>query len=314
MKTTPPSPVAFEKAYYIKLGRGGCWETESIATGKLRLGWSKQSLDDLNSNDANRWERIAKQLRADKATAQVATNDLNRLRDIVQSTSEDVWITFHEAKLWWTRLAEGPVEGDKVSKFRRTLHPWKDKAESGRLLVVNELPGKIAQLQGFRGTACDVKEAELLKRVLSGTRSQLASEIASQRSLLCEHLSRAICELHWKDFETLTDLVFRDAGWVRVSVLGQHAKAYDLELREPITGNRYVVQVKSQATRADLDETVKNFSPEDYRRVFFVVHSPSHDLASAKKLPAHVELVPPARLAELAVDAGLSKWIEDKVA
>jgi hypothetical protein len=314
MAANSPTEFAVRHAYYIKLGRGGKWEDDSIATGKLRLGWSKQSLEDINSDDPKRWDRIAKQLRDDKGIAQVATRDLNALRDIVKSTPQDLWITFHEAKLWWTQLAPGPVESDDISKFRRTLHPWKDKAESGRLLVVNELPGKIARLQGFRGTACSVKEPELLKRVLSGTRSQVASEIASQRALLCERLTHAIRELHWKDFETLTDLVFRDAGWIRVSVLGQHAKAYDLELREPITGNRYVVQVKSQANRADLDGTVKNFSAADYRRVFFVVHSPSQDLVKAKKLPSHVEVVPPTRLAELAVDAGLSKWIEDKVA
>jgi len=314
MPAKRPAEFAFRHAYYIKLGRRGKWEEDSISSGKLRLGWSKQSLEDINSNDPKRWARIAKQLRDDKEIAQVATRDLNALRDIVQSTPDDIWVTFHEAKLWWTRLAAGPVEGDEMSKFRRTLHPWKDKAEGGRLLVVNELPGKIARLQGFRGTACSVKEPELLKRVLSGTRSQIASEIASQRASLCDRVAHAIRELHWKDFETLTDLVFRDAGWIRVSVLGQHAKAYDLELREPITGNRYVVQVKSQANRADLDDTAKHFSAVDYRRVFFVVHSPSPDLVKVKKLPPHVEVIPPTRLAELAVGAGLSKWIEDKVA
>jgi hypothetical protein len=44
-----------------------------------------------------------------------------------------------------------------------------------------------------------------------------------------------------------------------------------------------------------------------------VVHSPSDDLASAKDLPPYIELVPHMRLAERAVDAGLSKWIKDKV-
>jgi hypothetical protein len=45
----------------------------------------------------------------------------------------------------------------------------------------------------------------------------------------------------------------------------------------------------------------------------FVVHSLSDDLANGKDLPPYIELVPPMRLAELAVDAGLSKWIKDKV-
>jgi len=46
-----------------------------------------------------------------------------------------------------------------------------------------------------------------------------------------------------------------------------------------------------------------------------LVHSRlrKQDLANAKDLPPYIELVPPMRLAELAVDAGVSKWIEDKV-
>jgi len=124
----------------------------------------------------------------------------------------------------------------------------------------------------------------------------------------------AIEQLHWKDYETLVDLVFRSAGWIRISILGQQVKGFDLELREPITQDKYVVQVKSQASLRDLEDTVAQFSPDDYRRVFFVVHSPSKDLAAFTGTPDHVELVAPQRLAELAIDAGLSRWIEEKVA
>jgi hypothetical protein len=119
--------------------------------------------------------------------------------------------------------------------------------------------------------------------------------------------------LHWKDYETLVDLVFRHTGWVRVSVLGQHAKAYDLELREPITGNRYVVQVKSEAELEDLKDTIANFSPEDFKRVFFVVHSPAINLTGAIEIPDHVQIVLPEVLAQLAIDAGLVEWLEDKI-
>jgi hypothetical protein len=301
----------FANAFYIKLGRAGTWETDSIDSGKLRLGWRRQSVEDIN---ANRWESIEQQLRdelRDKPPG-VATTDLNALRNIAESHSDDVWITFHRAKMWWTRLT-GPIEQDSVSKFRRTAVPWCDRATNGRLLVINELPGKISQLQGFRGTACRVHPADVLRRTLNGTRSPLATAISDERARLSEHLTVAIRELHWKDFETLVDLVFRAAGWVRVSVLGQQAKAYDLELREAITGDRYVVQVKSRAGIAELQATVASFSPEDFSRIFFVVHSPDPDLAALSDIPGHVEVVPPEKLGELAMNAGLARWLEDKV-
>lgn len=304
-------PVTLSNAFYIKLGRAGAWEADSIETGKLRLGWLGQTVGDIN---AGHWELIEQQLRTeheDKPPG-VATTDLNALRNIAESGPEDVWITFHKAKLWWGRLA-GPVEQDGVSKYRRTAAPWSDRATNGRLLVINELPGKISQLQGFRGTACRVQYAELLQRTLNGTRSPLATAISDQLASLAQRLTEAIKELHWKDFETLVDLVFRAAGWVRVSVLGQHAKAYDLELREPIMGDRYVVQVKSRAGIAELQTTIASFSPKDFRRVFFVVHSPEVSLSAASDVPAHVEIVSPQRLGELAMDAGLAGWLEEKV-
>ena len=305
-------PFKFNNAFYIKLGRAGCWAADSIENSRLRLGWRKQSLADINEG---RWDVITEQLRHDQPIKQVATTDLNRLQDIKHSTPKDVWITFHGAKLWWARLApDAVVEEDHLSKYRVTLDGWHDTSQSGRLLVVNDLPGKIAQLQGFRGTVCHVREKQLLGRVLEGTRSDLASRIATERAGLCRQLEKAITDLHWKDYETLVDLVFRHAGWLRISVLGQHAKAYDLELREAITNDRYVVQVKSQATRADLDKTIEDFSEDDYRKIFFVVHTPAADLANATDIPTHVELVAPSHLAALALNAGLTHWLEEKVA
>ena len=305
------SPVKFNDAFYIKLGRGGKYEPDSIKNGKLRIGWSQQTIEDIN---AGNWKLIERQLRKelkDKPPG-VATRDLNGLKIIAGAKPEDIWITFHEAKLWWTHLKEAPVKQDSISKFR-TTRPWSDKDINGRLLVLNDLPGKIAQLQGFRGTVCRVQYTDLLKRTLNGTLSPLATDIKKQRSDLAQSLTKAISELHWKDFETLVDLVFRNAGLIRVSVLGQHAKAYDLELREPLTGERYVVQVKSQAKLADLLSTADNFSADDYRRVYFVVHTPAPDLKGAPDIPDHVEIISPQRLAELALDAGLVKWLEDKV-
>jgi hypothetical protein len=299
----------FTKAYYIKLGSGGKWEKDSIANGYLRLGWKRQSLADINGGN---WDAVGAQLRSDH-TRGVATTDLNRLREIAESTVDDVWITFSGAKMWWARL-KGPVREDSISKFRDTLDGWHDRSVEGRLLVVNELPGKLAMLQGFRGTACRVKERNLLQRVLSGTRSDLAVAISVHREALAAELERAIRGLHWKDYETLVDLVFRHAGWERVSVAGQQEKGYDLELREPITGDRYMVQIKSKANRAALDRTVSLFSPDDYRRVFFVVHTPSGDLDAAADLPEHCQLVDPKQLAELALHAGLVPWLESKAA
>ena len=169
-------------------------------------------------------------------------------------------------------------------------------------------------MQGFRSTICRVNEAALLRRVLSGQRSSLADELARNRETLVGSVSRAIEQLHWKDFESLVDMVFRHAGWKRIGILGQQVKSYDLALHEPVTGERFLVQVKSRASLADLYTSIKDIASDDYRRIFYAVHSPEKDLAQAEDLPEHVDLVAPRRLAELSIDAGLLGWLEEKVA
>lgn len=201
----------FPAAFYIKLGRGGMWEKDSIETGKLRLGWSGQATADIN---AGNWDKIERQLREKDGGKKVGatTSDLNALRTLSGCAEGTMWITFYQSKLWWARLAPGLIEEDAISKFRRTAEPWRDEDVNGRLLAVNNLPGKISQLQGFRATVCRVRYPDLLARTLNGSRSDHATAISAQRAKLSELLTEAIKELHWKDFETLVDLVFRDAG------------------------------------------------------------------------------------------------------
>ncbi len=303
-------PLQFTTAHYIKLGQGGKWAADCIQNSRLRLGWFAHTIEDIQ---AGHWEKIEQQaLAVGNAKLGPVRADLNALRRIVESGPNEVWITFHQAKLWWTRIT-GELTQDAESKYRVTAQ-WSDKSLIGRLLVINDLPGNIAKLQRFSGTTCRVQHIELLQRLLNGTSSPLADDISKTKKALAGALSKAIQQLHWKDFETLVDLVFRHAGWIRVSILGQQEKGYDLVLQEAITRDRFVVQVKSQAGLAEVLKTASELSPPTYRKVFFVVHSPNTDLVPLPAVPAHVEVVDPCRLGELALNAGLTDWLEDKVA
>lgn len=301
---------AVPRAFYIKLGRAGIWEADSIARSIMRIGWDDQRVEDINEG---RWDEIARELQAlDGRSAGAATTDLRRLQDFAGAKPDDLWITFHQGKLWWTHLEAGPVEADTTSKFRRT-QPWRDCSASGKRLFAAELPGTLASLQAFRGTVCNVRYAEALESVITGRPTPLRARLLDARQATQDAVAEAIRGLHWKDFETLTDLVFRAAGWVRVGILGETVKSFDLELREPITGDRYAVQVKSQAGWAELEATLEGFSARDYKRLFFVVHTPQSSLAECKSLPHFVDLVLPSRMSELVLDAGLLRWLEDRL-
>ena len=297
------------KAFYSKLGSNGKWESECLSKGLMRIGWTSTRLADIRAQD---WSALKIQLSKQQATQGSRTRDLNALRQIVASTEEDVWIAFHGSRLWWCRLAAGLVEQDAISKFRRTQTGWSDKDIDGRVLLAAEIPGVLSQLQGFRSTCCSVRSIDSLRRLLNGEPSAAYQSITQSRDALVREVQLALTELHWKDFETLVDLLFRQAGWRRLSLLGEAMKYADLELQEPVTGERYQVQIESAADLADFAQYRDQFLGRGFRKLFFVVHTPSTRLAQEGGTDA-VELVLPERLARMIVDAGLVEWMLAKI-
>ncbi len=89
-------------------------------------------------------------------------------------------------------------------------------------------------------------------------------------------------------------------------------KYSDLILEDPITGDTYLVQVKSRATQAEFSEYCLNFPKRGYRKLYFVVHTVFGTLAPPDDLD-NIELVLPHRLAEMVVDHGLLRWLMRKV-
>lgn len=302
--------ITCKNAYYVKLGRTGIWEESSLKKNIIRIGWMHQSLPDINNGD---WDKIQKQLEKESTDKGTATRDCRALRMLCTSTNEDIWITFHGNHLWWCKVTDSRIYEDKVSKYRK-VERWYCQNIFDEPLLITQIPGRIAKLQGFRGTICKVSEVDELVRLINRQGSSEYTAIVHSKEDLCRHVETGLRRLHWKDFETLVDLLFRATGWRRVSVLGQTMKFSDIELEEPITGEMYQVQVKSTATPRDLQEYIEMFSGGKYRRLFFVVHTPDKKLKETLQ-PENgpVQIILPTRLAEMVVELGLLNWLLNKI-
>jgi len=299
-------PVDFKRAYYIKLGEGGKYEKSAISESKLRIGWTRQSLEDINSGD---WGKIREQLRGRHSTEGATTRDLNTLRLICESTSEDLWITFFQGTMWWCKLGAREILQDNTSKYRLVEGKWSNQDVSCNLLEINSIPGVISKIQGFRGTVCKVRALDTLRRLVNAESSLEYNEIEKCKIDLIKSVEKGIKKLHWKDFEVFVDLVFRESGWRRLSMVGGTMKFTDLELEDPITKDQYQVQIKSQATWADFDSYAKKFNRQLHRKLYFVVHTPDKKLAALQEKPQDIELILPGRLSEMVVRLGLVDWL-----
>jgi hypothetical protein len=184
-------------------------------------------------------------------------------------------------------------------------------------LLKGTLSGKLLAVQGFQGTICSVSEIEYLLHKINGT---VHPDVAAAQNAF-ENLQAALIplirKLHPKDLEILTDLIFRQAGWQRVSVAGGTEKDIDLDLISPVTGERIAVQIKSRAAADEyLAYRDKYADMRGFTRFYFVTHSPNESLrkeAGAADDPSFV-FWGAEQLASQAARGGLTGWLIDKAA
>lgn len=276
----------------------------------MQFGWGGQDIRDINCGN---WKKIEEQLRQwSKDKKGLATRSLNALRWICESTSDDLWITFYQGTMWWCKLGSKEVFQDEIPrrvKYRKVDGEWSNHDTYDKTLDINSIPGNLSKIQCYQGTVCRVRALETLKRLVNAESSADYNEIAERRTALIKSVEQGIRKLHWKDFETFVDLVFRESGWRRLSMVGGSMKFTDLELEDPITQDKYQVQIKSQATLKDFQDYVQDFNPQNHRKFYFVVHSPAKKLVALNELPPNVELVLPNRLSEMVVRLGLVDWL-----
>jgi len=301
-------PIQPNQALYIKLGRNGCWERECIEEKQtLRIGFD-EALHDLCMQGA--WSRVLSEAwpTANKGTR---TGWVNQTKLFYESGPDVLWITFYKNRLYWCFSERDITLRPDNGKERLVRDKWSYRDIKGAPLDMSRLSGKLCAMAGFRGTICSVTEFEYLVNKINAIDSREVAAARSERALLVAAMEPIDQHLHWRDFELLIDLIFRQAGWKRISQVGGPQKTLDLELQEPITDSHYSAQVKSQAGLEDFQNYESEMLGTQFHRGYFAVHTPT--AALRRHSPSgDVELWHPARIAELVVKYGLVDWVIDK--
>ncbi|MCI0728405.1 MAG: hypothetical protein L0332_17035 [Chloroflexi bacterium] len=258
------------------------------------------------------WEHVKSLLIQRGAKPSTATSHTNQIRAFYEADENTLWVTFYKNRLWYCFAEPGVTRLPDGSKTRDTKDGWKSTDVKGKSLEIGGLSGSLLSMQGYRGTVCTVREFKYLIRKINGETVPAEQTALDARTTLIQALEQIIKQLHWKDFELLTDLIFRQAGWQRVSQLGKTQKTLDLDLLSPIADERYLVQVKSSAGRQQFEQFQVNTSNmAEYRRYYFVVHTPVSGLTEASETETH-KLWLPADIAKLVTQYGLIDWVIEK--
>lgn len=299
------------KTLFIKLGESGEWERECINSGTLRLGYHDIPHASCLLSD---WKnsRAAFPSSADPGSV---TRHLNQVQQFYEEPAETLWITFFSDRLWWCFSAPEIIQLADKSKIRKVIGNWSDKDINGIPLLKGRLSGKLLAVQSFQGTICSVKEHKYLLHKINGTSEPYVTEAQNAVENLVMAVEPIIKNLHPKDLETLTDLIFRQAGWQRTGVAGEVEKDIDLDLLSPITQERIAIQVKSKANEATYRSYQAKFADmRGFSKFYFVTHSPSLSLEhiSQESNDGSFILWDVKQLALQAVRNGLVGWLIDK--
>jgi len=275
----------------------------------LRLGY----LDVDHNNCANgSWEAVCNYfIVAEKKNKFVASRHKNQIKQFYEEGEETLWITFYVNRLWWCFSRPQITMHSDKTKTRPVIGKWTDTNIYGKSLSSKEISGKLLKTQGFRGTICLVHEAKYVIDKINGEDTKEIEEVKIAMNTLKDKVSEIIKNLHWKDFELLIDLIFRQGGWKRISEIGSTQKTIDLELFAPVTNETAIVQIKAQAHLRDFDDYNQTFSKMNYNKYFFIVHSPFSDLLNYIN-ETNTQIYFIDKIAELTIAAGLVDWLINK--
>jgi hypothetical protein len=297
-----------EDARYIKLGSEGRFEESCIEqTQTIRLDYRTVAHDWCLQGD---WDAVRRWwIEEELSEPGAATRHTNQIRDFYEAGEDMLWATFYKNRLWWCFAQTGVHLLPDGTKERHTINGWHDQDIDGKPLDVARLSGQLLSMQGFRGTICRVKLFDYLVRKINDEASPQEQAALDARQALATTLIAIIRNLPWQEFELLIDLIFRQAGWQRLSKVGGEQKTLDLDLWSPIANERYLIQIKSKATRQEFERFKgKTGEMEGYGRCYFIVHSPQGGLEEAAETELH-KLWLPEKIADLVVQHGLTDWV-----
>lgn len=299
------------KVLFIKLGEGGRFEKECIEENQtLKLGYKAV---DHQLCVVKKWDKIHEYFTTqENAKTYVATSHTNQIKQFYEEDENTLWITFYANKLWWCfSKPEITLLADK-SKTRPVIGRWSDVDINGIPLLAGNISGKLLKTQGYRGTICRVPEQ---KYAISKINCEQIKDVIEVEEAMCNlknKLAQLIQNLQWKDFENLVDLIFRQAGWQRLGDKGKTQKTIDLELLSPVTGERAVVQIKSQSDATEFLKYDKEFAAmTDYDKIFYIVHTAKNGFVDYNN-DTETIIYQVDKIAELAISAGLVEWIIKK--
>lgn len=298
---------------YIKLGEGGDWADECLKKGTIRIGFgdipkklfASQNLDKI-------WDKYVS-LDYKHRAADIFWTQLN---EFFQSDHKTIWITFHQQKMWWCKAKSGYIFDLDKTKYKQVIGGWSDKDINGNVLWEDNLSGSLLKTKSYPSTICVPDAEQYAWNKIHCLQSKEALQFEKDLAAFRKSNIALIQKITWQDFEVLIDLIFRNAGFQRMGVIGKTVKTIDLSLLHPLTSEKIFVQIKSAANLSIYKAWKQEveIESEDFTRYYFAVHTPAKDLKRFEEPnPDKFILWREKEISEMIIRFGLIDWLIQKI-
>jgi hypothetical protein len=298
---------------YIKLGSGSEWADECLEKSIIRIGFRNIPNELFKTEDLDQIRYKYTELGYSNRTASMYWSQLKTFFDADENT---IWITFHQQKLWWCKAKPGYHFDKDNTRYKKVIGSWSDKDIKGNILWEDNLSGALLKTKSYMSTICVPDAEEYAWNKIHCLQSKEVIEFEKDLSAFRKSTIALIQKLTWQDFEVLIDLVFRNAGFQRISRVGGQQKAIDMSLLHPLTNEKLFVQIKSAASLNTYEGWKKEveIKNSDSMQYYFTVHTPSADLKSFEENETErFTLWREKELSELVIRFGLIDWLIQKV-
>lgn len=299
------------KALYIKLGSQDVWSDECIKNKRIKIGFNKIPH---NICLQKKWKHVRTIFIKNKETEKVATRHTNELKLFYNSSNKVLWIIFHNDKLWWC-FSDKKVYEDKNGRFRKVKTAWKNTNIKGDVLDLSLISSRLKKTQSYQGTICNINQLKYLLSILNGEGTVQKNQFNILYKYIKRKLKYFVQDLDPKDFELLVDLIFRNLGYQRISVLGKNEKFHDLIIKLPLSNQKITVQIKSSASLNTFKSYYKKFIElKSYSKLYFFVHTPDRGLTNyfKNKVVKKVRLFFVEEIVDMVIKAGLIDWLLER--
>ena len=177
------------------------------------------------------------------------------------------------------------------------------------------LSGRLTRTAAYRQTICSFTEdvEAYIGRVLRGEESSDLIKAREIKKELEDKIIALVRSFIWQDFELLIELIFAQSGMQKTSHVGGGQETSDLDLKNPITEDRYFVQVKSSTNQTQFNDYLARRINERslFSRMYYVYHTGTIDLDCLSEDDG-VEVWDVNTVAKHVVDNGLVDWVFDR--